>query len=289
MSDGRDTIGSLLRDWRRRRRRSQLDLACAAEVSQRHLSFVESGRAAPSRDMVLRLAEHLAVPLRARNVLLVAAGYAPVFGERAPGDPDLAAALAGVARILEGHEPHPALAVDRHWTLMAANGAATRIMAGSAAALLAPPVNVLRVSLHPDGLAPRIANYREWRAHVLDRLDRQIEASADPVLAALAEELAAYPVPPGARPYRRVGRPAAIAVPLELTTGSGVLRFLGATTVFGTALDVGLSELAIESFFPADAETAAAIGVPRARFPSSAGAGLPAGDRRATLADGGVS
>ncbi|MGF1594098.1 MAG: helix-turn-helix domain-containing protein [Kiloniellaceae bacterium] len=254
-------VGALLRDWRRRRRLSQLDLALGAEVSQRHLSFVESGRAAPSRDMVLRLAEQLAVPLRERNALLVAAGYAPVYRERKMDDPDLAAGRRAVELILAGHEPHPALAVDRHWQLVFANRAVAPLLAGADESLLAPPVNVLRLSLHPSGLAARIANFREWRAHVLERLARQIEASADAVLIELLEELKGYPLPPGAKPYRPAAEDplGGVAVPLELRTESGVLRFLSSTTVFGTALDISLSELAIETFFPADTETAAAM------------------------------
>jgi transcriptional regulator with XRE-family HTH domain len=154
-------LGDHLRDWRRRRRMSQLDLACEADISARHLSFVETGRAQPSRDMVLHLAERLDVPLRERNVLLVAAGYAPIFSERSLSDPALAAARNAVDLVLKGHEPYPVLAVDRHWTLVAANDAVTRLIAGTTPALLQPPVNVLRLSLHPDGLASRIANLAE--------------------------------------------------------------------------------------------------------------------------------
>jgi transcriptional regulator with XRE-family HTH domain len=251
------SAGQLLRTWRQRRRLSQLDLAAEAEVSQRHLSFVESGRSAPSRDMVLRLAEQLRVPLRERNVLLVAAGFAPVYREGALDDPGLAAARAAVERILAGHEPHPALAIDRHWTLVFANRAVTPLLAGIDAALLQPPVNVLRLSLHPAGLAPRIGNFRQWRAHVIARLAQQIDATADPVLMALIEELKSYPVPVKARPHVPSARDQqGIAVPLELATEDGTLSFLGTTTVFGTAVDISLSELAIESFFPADSFTA---------------------------------
>lgn len=258
MTTASPSLGDLLRTWRQRRRLSQLDLAVEAEISQRHLSFVESGRSVPSRDMVLHLAEHLGVPLRERNALLVAAGYAPVYRARALDDPGLAAARHAVEQILKGHEPHPALAVDRHWTLVAANRALTPLLAGVDPALLAPPVNVLRLSLHPGGIAPRIVNVRAWRAHVLARLLQQIGATADPVLAALLEELKAYPVPGGASPHRPGGDDAlaGIAVPFELLTEAGRLSFLSTTTVFGTAVDVSLSELAIESFFPADAATA---------------------------------
>lgn len=254
-------MGELLRDWRRRRRLSQLDLALEAEISQRHLSFVESGRSTPSREMVLRLSEQLDIPLRERNALFIAAGYAPIYRERALDDPGLLAAREAVERILAGHEPHPALAIDRHWTLVSANTAARALMSGIAPELLQPPINVLRISMHPAGLARRVGNYREWRAHVLARLQRQIETSADASLVALVEELEGYPVPSDARVYRPGSQPGlgGIAVPFELLTESGTLRFLTTTTVFGTALEITLAELAIESFFPSDAETARAM------------------------------
>jgi transcriptional regulator with XRE-family HTH domain len=254
-------VGALLRDWRRRRRLSQLDLASEAEISQRHLSFLESGRSAPSRDMVLRLAEQLAVPLRDRNTLLLAAGFAPLYQARKLDDPGLEIALRTVELILKGHEPHPALAIDRHWTMIRANAAVAPLIAGVDPALLTPPVNVLRLSLHPDGLAARILNFRQWRAHVIARLSDQIDASGDPALIALQEELRAFPVPAGARPYRPSdqARFGGIAVPLELESGEGTLSFLSTTTVFGTALDISLSELAIETFFPADQATASAM------------------------------
>jgi len=251
------SIGALLRGWRQRRRRSQLDLALDAEVSQRHLSFVESGRAAPSREMVLRLAEQLEVPLRERNALLLAAGYAPAFAERPLGHPAMATARAMVERILEAHVPHPALAVDRHWHLVAANAAVAPLLEGVAeAALLAPPVNVLRLSLHPRGLAPRIANLAEWRAHLLERLRRQVAASADPALAALLAELAALEAPAGAQGAAGERAGEGLAVPLELESPAGRLSLLSTTTVFGTPVEVTLSELAIEAFYPADAATA---------------------------------
>jgi transcriptional regulator with XRE-family HTH domain len=254
-------VGDLLREWRQRRRMSQLDLASEAEISTRHLSFVETGRAQPSRDMVLHLAEQLEVPLRERNILLVAAGFAPVFAERSLEDPALQAAHKAVDLVLAGHEPYPALAVDRHWTLVAANSAVGRMIGGADAALLQPPVNVLRLSLHPQGLAPRIANLPEWRAHLLARLRRQVEVSADPALASLMRELAAYPVPTSARSGRPpTGREfAGVLVPVQFTTEQGILSFFSTTTVFGTPLDITLSELALEAFFPADAATADAL------------------------------
>jgi len=250
-------VGDLLREWRQRRRMSQLDLSLEADISTKHLSFLETGRSQPSRDMVLLLAGQLEIPLRERNVLLVAAGYAPVFAERPLQDPALQQARKAVDLVLAGHEPYPALAVDRHWTLIAANRAVGRMIGGADASLLQPPVNVLRLSLHPKGLAPRIANLAEWRAHVLARLRRQIEASADPVLTELLRELEAYP----ASNVRKAGRPpsgheyAGVLVPVQFVTEQGLLSFFSTTTVFGTPLDITLSELALESFFPADAAT----------------------------------
>jgi len=255
MNESVQPVGELLRAWRQRRGLSQLALASDAEISQRHLSFVESGRSTPSRDMVLRLAEQLAVPLRERNALLVAAGFAPAYRERTMDDPALAAAREAIDLLLAGHEPYPALAVDRHWTLVVANKPVALLLARVDAKLLQPPVNVLRLSLHPDGLAPRIANFRDWRAHILARLHRQIDNSADPVLLKLIEELKAYPTPPGAKPPRPQMAFAGIAVPLELVTEHGTLSFLSTTTVFGTPVDINLSELAIESFFPTDQAT----------------------------------
>lgn len=255
----RRSVGDLLREWRQRRRMSQLLLAAEADVSTRHLSFVESGRAAPSREMVMRLADRLDVPLRERNALLMAAGYAPLFRERPLDDPQLAAARAAVELVLRGHEPYPALAVDRHWNIVAANRALAALIGDASAALLNAPVNALRLSLHPEGIAPRIVNWHAWRAHLLSRLQRQIDASADATLAALHEELAAYPAPPGAQPPAGVADHQHIAVPLQLRTGLGTLSFYSTTTVFGTPVDITLSELAIEAFFPADPQTADAL------------------------------
>jgi transcriptional regulator with XRE-family HTH domain len=248
-------VGELLREWRQRRRLSQLELALQGDVSARHLSFIETGRASPSRDMVLHLAEHLEVPLRERNTLLLAAGYAPAFPERPLEDPALAGARQAMELVLAGHEPYPALAVDRHWTVVAANRAVARFMAYAAPALLQPPVNVLRLSLHPDGVASRIANLAEWRAHVFDRLRRQVERTADPVLAELLRELRAYPCSEPELPP--APGPPAVVIPLSLRTPDGMLNFISTTMVFGTPLDITLSELALETFFPADAATAA--------------------------------
>jgi len=251
-------VGGMLREWRQRRRLSQLDLACEAEISARHLSFLETGRASPSRDMVLHLAEQLEIPLRERNVLLVAAGYAPVFPERAITDPALHAAREAIDLVLAGHEPYPAIAIDRHWTLAASNNAVPPLLAGAAPALLQPPVNVLRLSLHPDGLAPRIANLPQWRSHLLARLRHQINITADPMLVELMRELSEYPVPSSAGSTERAQERefGGVVVPVQFVTEAGVLSFISTTTVFGTPVDVTLSELALESFFPADAATA---------------------------------
>jgi transcriptional regulator with XRE-family HTH domain len=256
MSQSTVQFGSLLREWRTRRRVSQLDLACMGEVSTRHLSFLETGRSQPSREMVLHLAEQLEVPLRDRNTLLTAAGYAPVYRERPLADPDLRPALRAVEAIIQGHMPYPALAVDRHWTLMAANEAMPLLLGGVDAALLEPPVNVLRLALHPSGLAPRTINHAVWRTHLLDRLRRQSEASADPVLLALLAELRAYPAPRGARPAQAPTDYGGMVVPFELATDAGPMVFLSTTTVFGTPVDITLSELALECFYPANEVTA---------------------------------
>lgn len=255
------SFGSLLREWRRRRQLSQLALALEAGVSQRHLSFVESGRARVSRELVLRLAEWLDVPLRERNHLLLAAGYAPAYSERPLDDPALASARRAIDRVLSAHEPYPALAVDRHWHLVASNRAIAPLLVGVAPALLAPPVNVLRLSLDPNGLAPRIVNLAQWRAHLLERLAQQIAASADSTLASLRAELESLPAPVHeSRHTPSVGDDGAgVFVPLQLATDAGVLSFLSTTTVFGTPVDITLAELALECFFPADEPTAMAL------------------------------
>jgi transcriptional regulator with XRE-family HTH domain len=249
-------FGSMLREWRQRRRISQLDLALDGNISTRHLSFLETGRSQPSRDMVLHLAEHLAVPLRDRNVLLAAAGYAPVFSERRYDDPALGVARQAVELVLRGHEPYPAIAVDRHWNLVAANEAVPLLLNGVDAALLHEPANAMRIALHPGGLAPRIVNLPEWRTHLLERLRQQVEASADPVLVALLDELRAYPAPRTPRPPPPARDYAGMVVPFELATDAGVLAFFSTITVFGTPVDVTLSELALECFYPANEATA---------------------------------
>lgn len=251
-------IGGLLRRWRERRGLSQLALATRAEVSSKHISFVETGRTQPSRDMVLHLAELLDVPLRERNALLIAAGFAPAYEARGFEDPAMSAAREAVALVLRGHEPYPALAVDRHWTLLQMNRCVAPLLAGIAQALLTPPINVLRLSLHPEGLAPRILNLTAWRTHLLARLRQQIEVSADPALEALHAELTGYAAP---SELPRAGRSSAplIVVPMQLQSPRGTLSLMSTTTVFGTPVDVTLAELAIESFFPADAATGAIL------------------------------
>jgi len=259
-------VGDLLRDWRQRRRKSQLQFACDAEISTKHLSFLETGRSQPSRDMVLRLAELLDVPLRERNTLLIAAGFAPVFPQRALDDPALALARKAIDMVLQGHEPYPALAVDRHWTLVAANRAVAPMMTGVDESLLGPHINVLRVSLHPLGLAPRIANLFEWRGHVLSRLRHQVDVSGDVVLDELYRELSGYPLPERDASGMTLQEAtkvhheyASMVVPIRYITPQGTLSFFATTTMFGTPIDVTLSELAIESMFPADAATADAM------------------------------
>ena len=247
------SFGEQLREWRQRRRLSQLDLAAEADLSTRHLSFVETGRSKPSREVVLRLAKALDLPLRGSNNLLLSAGYAPNYPDRPFEDSALESAREVVQRILDAHMPFPALAVDRHWQLLAHNAAVAALLAGVPADLLQRPVNVLRLSLHPRGLAPRIVNLGEWKRHIIERLKHQIAQSGDPVLEQLAIELRSYPAPASKAPPSADG---AIAVPMQLDSPAGRLNFLSTTTVFGTPIEVTLSELAIETFFPADSETA---------------------------------
>jgi len=249
--------GDLIREWRQRRRLSQLDLAIAANVSSRHLSFVETGRSRPTSEMILHLAEHLEVPLRDRNALLLAGGYAPAYPERTLAAPELQAVTSALKRVLAGHEPYPAAVVNRWWELVDANAGIGLFTAGVRPELLEPPVNVLRLSLHPDGMAPRIANLPEWRAHLLARLRHQAEATGDPRLFGLYSELEAYPGGQGdqAAPPDR----ADVVVPLRYQAGPRQLSFLSITAVIGTPMDVTVEELAIESFYPADDLTAAAL------------------------------
>ena len=247
------SFGEQLRQWRQRRRISQLDLAAEADLSTRHLSFVETGRSKPSRELVMRLAEVLELPLRSRNALLLSAGYAPTYPERPFDDAELAAAREVVQRVLDCHMPFPSLAIDRHWTLLAHNAAVGALLGGVAPGLLEPPVNVLRLSLHPDGLARRIVNLAEWKRHVVERLRHQVAESGDPILEAMLDELRRLPAPASATP---ADPGITVAVPMIFESDVGRLTFLSTTTLFGTPVEVTLSELAIESFFPADAETA---------------------------------
>ena len=244
--------GELLRQWRQRRHLSQLDLAIEANVSSRHLSFVETGRARPTSEMILHLAEHLDVPLRDRNKLLLAGGYAPAYPEHGLDEPELTAVRSALTRLLKSHEPYPAAIVNRHWELVDANDPIAIFTAGAAPFLLEPPVNVLRLSLHPDGVASRIQNLPEWRAHLLTRLHRQAQATGDPQLAALHQELAAYPGGEAQPPS-----PTDVIVPLRYRAPDGAeLSFISITAVIGTPMDITVDELAIESFYPADPESA---------------------------------
>jgi transcriptional regulator with XRE-family HTH domain len=259
VSTEQPTVGPLLRDWRLRRRLTQMELSLDAGVSTRHLSFVETGRSRPSSEMVLHLAEQLEVPLRERNELLVAAGYAPRYADRGFDDPALAEIRAAVSRVLEAHEPFPAIAVDRHWDLVASNGALAPLLEGVAPELLVPPVNTIRLALHPDGVAPRIVNLGDYRADLLGRMERAWRLTGDSQLGELYEEMLAYPGPDAPE-----GPPAAaVTVQLRLRPPAGrsgpELAFFSTITTFGTAVDVTVSELAVEAFFPADPETADAL------------------------------
>lgn len=257
VTPGPASFGDHLRTWRQQRHLSQLELADEADISTRHVSFMETGRTNPSRDMVLRLCERLAIPLRERNTLLVAAGYAPMYRERALDDPALAAARQAVELVLKGHEPCPAIALDRCWNVVAANRAAQALLAAHVSPeLLAPPVNVFRLSLHPDGLASGIANLAQWRHHLFERLRQQIHATADPALLALQAELLEYPAPEESPPLVMAGEMLGVVMPFCFESVHGMLSLISTTTIFGTPVDVTLQELAVESFFPADAFTA---------------------------------
>ena len=254
MKENAHTVGGLLKTWRERRRRSQLDLALDAEISTRHLSFVETGRARPSREMILLLAENLEIPLRERNKILVAAGFAPQFSEKTFDDVSFASARRAIELILNAHEPFPALAVDRQWTMVAANKTVPLMLEGVDGELLAPPVNVLRLSLHPQGLAPKIVNLHEWREHLLTRLKKQVADTADGGLEELLKELSEYESKPK-RAVKSLKLEDSIVVPLKIETRFGTLSFISTTTVFGTPVDVTVSEIALETFFPADEAT----------------------------------
>jgi transcriptional regulator with XRE-family HTH domain len=250
-------VGELLREWRKQRRLSQLELARTSAVSTRHLSFIETGRARPSREMVLHLARRLDVPLRERNRLLLAAGYAPVFGERSLNEPEMAPVLEALDRFLAAHEPYPALVLDRHWNIVAANRVIDFLTEGVAAELLAPPANALRIALHPQGMAPRIVNLADWSGYLLERLRREIAAARDEELEALHDEVAAYP---GINANPDVAQDASrIMILHEVRFAKAELILFSTTTTFGTARDVTLAELTIEAFYPADTRTAKAL------------------------------
>jgi transcriptional regulator with XRE-family HTH domain len=250
-------FGDLLRDWRQRRRLSQLDLAVEAQVSSRHLSFVETGRSQPSRELVIDLAEQLDVPLRERNALLLAAGYAPVYRETPLDTDEMTPVREALDRLLRGHEPFPAVVTDKRWDLISANRPAQAVLSeGVAPELLAPPVNTLRVCMHPGGLAPRIVNFAEYSAHLMEQLHRQAALTADPRLFEMEKEFRAYP---GVQEADGHDLTSAIFVPFILRAGDVELSFFSTLTTFGTALDITMAELTIEALFPADAATAAAV------------------------------
>jgi transcriptional regulator with XRE-family HTH domain len=255
MTNPTPSIGDLIREWRQRRRLSQFDLACDAEISAKHMSFLETGRAMPDREMVLHLAERMLVPLRDRNIMLYAAGFDPSYQERSLDDPAFRETRHSMELMLRMHEPNPAVAIDRHWIMAASNRAVASLVSGVDPLLLAPPVNIVRLNLHPAGLAPRIINLAEWRQHLLARLGQQIDATGDPILMALVEEVSRYPMPAGATRRTKPRDFETLAVPLRLATVQGPLAFFSTTTVFARPVDITLSELTLEAYFPADAAT----------------------------------
>jgi transcriptional regulator with XRE-family HTH domain len=253
-------VGALLREWRDRRRVSQLELALRAGSSARHISFVENGRSRPSQEMVLRLAEHLDVPVRERNALLIAAGYAPAYPETPLDDPSMDALRTGVEQLLAGYEPFPALVLNGAYEVQAANRGITMLLEGVDAALLRPPLNSMRIALHPAGLAPRIRNFPQWREHLLAQMERQLALLRSAPLRALYDEVSRYPAPPGTaerRPPPDGPSPAPFALPMIVEHRGTVLSFLSTIATFNTPMDVTVSELAVEAFLPADPETAA--------------------------------
>ncbi|KIZ15441.1 helix-turn-helix domain-containing protein [Streptomyces natalensis] len=248
-------VGALLRTWRDRRKISQLELALRADSSARHISFIETGRSRPSQEMVLRLAEHLDVPVRERNALLIAAGYAPAFPETPMDDPSMAALRSGMERLLTGYEPFPALVVDGTYHVQAANRGITMLLEGIDPALLRPPLNAMRITLHPDGLAPRIRNFLEWRGHLLAQMERQLAVLRSAPLRELYEEVRGYPLPEGGREVASFGDHPPFALPMVIEHDGHVLSFISTIATFNTPMDVTVSELAVETFLPADPET----------------------------------
>ncbi len=258
MSIASITVGDLIRDWRQRRRLSQLGLAFEAHVSARHLSFVETGRSQPSRELVIDLAEQLEVPLRERNAMLLAAGYAPVYRQTPLDTAEMAPVREALDRLLGGQEPFPAVVTDRRWDLISANRPAQALLGeGVSAEALSPRVNTLRVTFHPGGLAPRIVNFAEYSAHLLEQLHRQATLLADPVLFELEKELRSYPGVSGADSHDPMST---LFVPLVFRGAGDVeLTFFSTLTTFGTALDITMADLMIEALYPANAATAAAV------------------------------
>ncbi|GAA2924933.1 MULTISPECIES: helix-turn-helix transcriptional regulator [Streptomycetaceae] len=251
-------VGPLLRGWREQRRISQLELALRADSSARHISFVETGRARPSEQMILRLADHLDIPVRERNALLVVAGYAPRFAETSLDDPSMGALREAVERLLAGYEPYPALVVDATYTVVAANRGIQVLLEGVPEHLLTPAPNAMRLTLHPEGLAPRILNLPEWRADLLAQMERQIALVRSAELRSLYEEVAAYPVPepPRCAPAAVGGGVPSLALPLRILHEGQVLSFIASIATFNTPMDITVAELAIETFLPADRSTA---------------------------------
>ena len=254
-------VGTLLRELRERRRMTQLELALDAGISTRHLSFVETGRSKPGRELLLRVTDQLGVPFRERNQLLLAAGHAPAFPERSLQDSELAPVREALDLILTGHEPYPAVVLDRYWNIVATNSAIEAVGAWVDPALREPPANAMRVGLHPRGLAPWIANLGEVRAYFVSRLERQVAMTGDTQLAALLEEVAAYPAPEYERDPAADAAAGHILTPLmRLHAPDGrQLSFFATVATFGTAAEVTTSELSIELGFPADAATAEAL------------------------------
>lgn len=279
--NGSRSIGDHLRGWRERRHLSQLELSLRAEVSTRHLSFVETGRAAPGRELILRLGEELQIPLRERNTLLVAAGFAPIFQQRRFDDPALDSVRTILDLALENQKPFPAYVIDRHWTVVASNAAVPVLYEGLAPELVRPPINVIRLMLDPRGMAPRIVNFTAWRTHLLAQVRRQLSLTADPLLESLLREALAFPAGKmNDDGYAPIEGPAML---LRVETRLGRLSFLGATTVFGTPADVTLEEIALEVLYPADAFTDKTVRAAAAAAPEATPATvLPSSSLRAT-------
>ncbi|MBT2482838.1 helix-turn-helix domain-containing protein [Streptomyces sp. ISL-94] len=249
------TVGSLLRTWRERRGISQLELAGRADSSSRHISFIETGRSRPSEEMVLKLAEHLDVPMRERNSLLLSAGYAPRYAHTPLDDPSMGTLRQGLERLLSGYEPYPALVVDATYDVIAANRGILMLLDGLPEHLLVPPLNAMRITLHPEGLAPRIRNIREWRGHLLAQMERQIALARSEPLRALHEEVSAYPVPDGPGDAEADEPVPYFALPLVIEHDGHVLSFVSSISTFNTPMDVTVAELAIETLLPADPAT----------------------------------